>query len=155
MTTKTKTNSDKKSPILPTNKFIYDKTVLIKPTNFFGNTYFTNYIEWQGEARERLFLEHPDAINFLRKNPDIMIVTHSLHHRFIANTFFGDKIRIEVVSKNIYDYSFMLSFHFFNGTTNDLVGEGWQKLCFISRSSGQPCKVPNFFLELAHALKQK
>lgn len=138
----------------PEKKFLYEKSILIKQTNLFGNTYFSNYIEWQGEAREKLFLSHPAALDFLKENLDIFLVTHTLHHEFISNTFFGDKLRIELTTKNILDYSFVINFQYFNNQTNQLVGKGWQKICFINRVSNQPCKVPQLFLDIAIPIQE-
>src|SRR3989338_6102491 len=95
----------------PERKYVYEKTVLIKQTNIFGNTYFSNYIEWQGEAREKFFLSHPAAAAFLKGNPDLILITHSLFHRLVENTFFGEKICIEITTREIQKYSFQLIFH--------------------------------------------
>src|SRR3989338_8399696 len=84
----------------PGKKFCYQKTVLLKQTNMLGNTYFSNYIDWMGEAREQLFLMHPSAAPFLSENANIFMITHTLHHRFIDNAFFGDQIRIELTTKD-------------------------------------------------------
>lgn len=139
----------------PGEKFIYKKTVFIKPTNMLGNTYFSNYIDWMGEAREKLFLTHPAAGPFLKKNMNISMITHTLHHRFLENSFFGDEIRIEVTTKDILDYSLIIVFRYFNETSKKLIGDGWQKVCFWDQQANKPCKVPQLFLDLAYPLKEK
>lgn len=138
----------------PEKKFAVEKVVLFKQTNVIGNTYFSNYIEWQGEVRERFFLSHPAAPMFLQANPNIMLITHSLSHRFINNSFFGDVIRIELTTKNILEYSVVMIFRYFNAQTNKLIGEGWQKVCFMDRNQNIPCKVPQIFLDLAISVRE-
>ena len=137
------------------NKFTYKKTVLIKQTNMLGNTYFSNYIDWMGEARERLFLMHPAAGAFLKKYMNIFMITHTLHHRFLENSFFGDEIRIEVTTKDILDYSLIIVFRYFNESNEKLIGEGWQKVCFWDQQTDKPCKVPQILLDLAKPLCEK
>lgn len=136
----------------PDKKFVYRKTVLIKQTNMLGNTYFSNYIEWMGEAREGLFLMHPAARVFLIENAHISMITQVLHHRFLENSYFGDQIRIEVTTRDILDFSLILVFRYFGETSGTLVGEGWQKICFLDNQAGKPCKVPQIFLDLAEPL---
>jgi len=143
------------SPASYSSRFIFKKTVLIKNTNIFGNTYFTNYIDWQGEVRESFFLKQPTASRYLKKNPDILLVTHSLHHRFLSNTFLGDVVRIEMTTRDIFQYSLTIIFHYFNDATSKPIGEGWQKICFMKRNAIGHCKVPPFFLRLALSIKEQ
>lgn len=132
----------------PEKKFTYEKYVLIKSTNAFGNTYFSNYIEWQGEARERFFFTHPSAEDFLKANKSILMVTHSLGHQFINNTYLGDYLKIEVTSRNIMKYSFVLDFNFIDAKKNKPVGKGWQKIGFYDEKVQGLCPIPKIFLDL-------
>lgn len=132
----------------PKDKFVYEKQILLKQTNLFGNTYFSNYIEWQGEAREKFFLEHPNAETFLKSNQHLKMVTHSLYHRFLENAFFGDKIRIEVTSKEVLKYSFMLILKYFNVENGRAIGDGWQKIGFYNEKRRSLWPVPKIFLDL-------
>ena len=138
----------------PGKKFIYKKAVLIKQTNMLGNTYFSNYIEWMGEARESLFLTHPAASIFLSENANISMITQIVHHRFLENSFFGDQIRIEVTTKDILDHSLILVFRYFNEANEKLIGDGWQKVCFWDKETNKPCKMPQILLDLAIPLKE-
>lgn len=139
----------------PEKKFVFRKTILIKQTNMLGNTYFSNYIDWMGEAREKLFLMHPSAKVFLQENTNIVMVTHTLHYQFKDNSFFGDEIRIEVNTKDILDYSLVIVFRYFNESNEKLIGEGWQKICFWDKKTNKPCKIPQIFLDLAIPLKER
>jgi acyl-CoA thioesterase FadM len=138
----------------PDSSFTYFKEVFFKQTNMLGNTYFSNYIEWMGEAREKLFLSHPSAPIYLNENPSIIMITHTLHHRFLKNSYFGDRICIEVKTNEILDYSLIILFKFINVSDNTIIGEGWQKVCFWNKQTDKPCKVPQIFLDLALPIKE-
>lgn len=138
----------------PGERFVCTKDITFKQTNVMGNTYFSNYVEWQGEAREKLFLSHPAAGTFLLKNPNIFLITHSLYHKFIVHSFFGDRLRIEVTSKDILDYSVTMVFEYWKERSETKLGEGWQKVCFWDRVINKPCKIPQIFLDLAVPIKR-
>lgn len=138
----------------PATKFSYEKEVLIRQTNLMGNTYFANYIEWQGEAREKFFLAHPAASEFLKQNPDLVLVTYCLYHRFIENSFFGDRIRIDITTREIKKYDLIVVFRYYNVKTESLIGEGWQKICFSDRNTNQLSPVPQIFLDLAEPVRE-
>ena len=138
----------------PEKKFTYEKIVLIKQTNVLGNTYFTNYIEWEGEVREKFFLSHPGALEFLKSYPNIIMVTHSLFHRFFANAYFGDRVRVELTTKDILDYSLFVVFRHYKVGPDLLLGEGWQKICFLDQNTEKACRVPQIILDLAESVKE-
>lgn len=139
----------------PMGKYSYEKNVLIKPTNLTGNTYFSNYIEWQGEARESFFLTHPAAKSFLKNYPHLALLTNSLYYRFIEESTFGDRLRIDLTTKEILDYSLLIVFRYYNSQTEKLIGEGWQKICFWDNNLNQPAKVPQLFLDLAISVREE
>lgn len=145
--------ASKKKWKFPDKKFICEKTVLFRQTNVFGNTYFANYIDWQGEARERFLLEHPDVREFFQSNQSLKLVTHSLHHRFIENVYFSDRVRIEVTSKAILKFSFTLIFEYYNSNTNSLIGKGWQKIGFYDDLKKEICPIPELFLDLIEPVR--
>ncbi|OGW84443.1 MAG: hypothetical protein A3C35_02835 [Omnitrophica bacterium RIFCSPHIGHO2_02_FULL_46_11] len=139
----------------PKDKFVYEKQVLIKQTNMLGNTYFSNYIEWHGEARERFFLEHPSALEYLKENAHIAMVTYCIYHRFIENMYFGDRVRIELQSREIQKHSLVLVFRYYRSGTDQLIGEGWQKVCFSNTETNQLSPVPQIFLDLVESVVEK
>ena len=132
----------------PRKVFSYERDVTLKQTNAFGNTYFANYIEWQGEAREKFLLQHPDTLIYLKTNPHIVLITCCVYHRYIENTFFGDCVRIEVGSRDILKYSFVLVFRYFNKANGRWIGEGWQKVCFRNIKTSLICEIPQLILDL-------
>jgi enediyne core biosynthesis thioesterase len=138
----------------PEDRFVYERTILFKQTNALGNTYFANYFEWQGEAREKLLLEHPAARHFMQANPHIALITYAAYHKFSENTYFGDRVRIEVNSRDVEKNSVYLVFRYFNAETNKLIGEGWQKICFSDVKKNQLCSVPQIILDLLEPIKE-
>ena len=156
---------DKSPEILPENsvigqwkfpglKFVFEKPILLKETNIMGNTYYDNYITWQGEARERLLLNHPDLPQWMKLNPHIKMMTHSTHHRFFKETTFGDIVRIEATTREIKYCSFIMVFRFFNSRLNELLGEGWQRICFSNLKTNKLCPIPRLILDLIEPLQE-
>ena len=136
----------------PENKFVYEKDVFLKQTTVMGNTYFSHYVEWQGEAREKFFLTHPAALIFMRTNPGLTLVTHSVTQHITGSTSFGDKVRIEVTTRDIEKYSMKLAFHFYS--KKKLIGDGWQEIGFTNGTTNRKLPIPQLFLDLAESVKQ-
>jgi enediyne core biosynthesis thioesterase len=139
---------------LPYKKFVYEKPIVLKYTNLLGNTYYDNFITWQGEARELLLLTHPDIATFFKDMQRVKMITHSTHHLFKKEAFFGDVIRIEVTTREIKHCSFVMIFRFFNNKTNELLGEGWQKICFSNNQTERLCNIPQAILDLIEPIKE-
>lgn len=139
----------------PHTKFAYERDVLLKQTNLLGNTYFSNYVEWQGEAREKFLLVHPAAKEFLATNPHLAMITYCVYQRFITNSFFGDRIRIEVNSRDLEKHSLVLVFRYYNCKDNSLVAEGWQKICFSDTQKNELCSIPQIFIDLAEPVLER
>lgn len=139
----------------PGSKFVMEKAVLLKNTNLMGNTYYDNYITWQGEARESLLLSHPNIKEFLQGSQHIKMVTHSVYQRFVAETTFGDIVRIETTAREVKKCSFIIVFRYFNKATDVALGEGWQKICFIDLKTGRLTQVPQLIFDLIEPLQEK
>lgn len=138
----------------PDTKFIYEKRVVLKHTNLEGNTYYDNYVTWQGEARESLLLSHPSVSEFLKHNSNVKMITHSLFQRFIRDSHFGDALRIEVTSRDIKHCSFVLVFRFYNKQSGTLLGEGWQRICFGDYQTGKLLRIPQLILDLIEPIQE-
>lgn len=132
----------------PKKEFLYEKRVLLKQTNAFGNVYFSSHLEWQGEARESFLFEHPDIANYLKETKHLKMITHSLYHKFHQNAYFGDRIKIIITSKNILKYSFILNFDSYSLPDNKPIGSGWQKIGFYDDERKCIAPVPSLFLDL-------
>lgn len=130
----------------------YEKLVLLKQTNLYGNTYFSNYFDWQGEAREFILFTDLKASKFFRSNPQIKLITHSAFNRFIADTHLGDRVILEVTTKGIQAYSFFIVFRY--RVESALVSEGWQKICFYDLVEKQFIKLPQVVIDLVRPVKE-
>lgn len=162
---KRKETTDRSSEIIPENssvgkwkyphdRFTYVRPVLLKQTNLTGNTYFANYIEWQGECRESFLLSHPGFSQWSRFNQHIKMITHSINHRYISETTFGDVLRIELTTREIRLTSLIMRFDFYRSAGGELLGQGWQKVCFMNIDTGKLCPVPKLILDLAEPVQE-
>ncbi len=143
----------KETPIkLPNKYFSLEKTVFLKSTNLMGNTYFANYILWQGEVREAALMNHPNFAQEMEKNQHIKMITHSLYHRFIQETTFGDIVEIRMTTREIKRCSLVLVFRYYNKRTDTFLGEGWQRITFADLKTGGLTAVPTFIRDLAIAV---
>ena len=140
----------------PNKYFSIEKTVYLEQTNVMGNTYFANYIIWQGEAREALLLSHPDFVQEMQKCQYVRMITHSVYHRFVQETTFGDLVEIRVKSREIKHCSFVLVFQFYNKYMGSFIGEGWQRITFIDLlKKGSFCTIPLFIKELIFPIREE
>lgn len=145
----------KNAPVqLPGKYFSIEKKILLKETNLMGNTYFANYILWQGEARESGMMAHPNFAEEMQKNQHIRMITHSLYHRFVQETTFGDIVEIRMTAREIKHCSFVLVFRYYNKRTNAFLGDGWQRVTFADSRTGSISIIPNFIRELVTALQE-
>ena len=143
----------KETPIkLPNKYFSIEKTILLKETNLMGNTYFANYVVWQGEARETYLLSHPRFPEEFAKNQHIKMITHSVYHRFIHETTFGDVVQIKMTSREIKHCSFIMVYRYYNKRTTVFLGEGWQRITFADLRTGNLTVIPIFIQELILAI---
>jgi len=159
-------SSEKSSEVIPENsnvgvwkhlydRFIYVKPVLLKQTNLLGSTYFADYVEWQGETRESCLLSHPSFAVWAPVNQHIKMITHSLSHQFIRETTFGDVVRVEMTSREIKLCSLIMKFNYFSHSDNILLGQGWQKICFVNLHTNKLCPIPRLILDLAEPIEEK
>ena len=137
-----------------TNKkaYFYDHLVLLEETNAMGGVvYFSNFVKWQGMAREYILTRHPSFREII-SGPAEMI-THSCSVRFLDHLRFGDTLRIQVSTKEIMPTSFVMIFEYFNKETGKLVAEGEQKVAFADKTTGQLCRVPREIIELVKSVE--
>lgn len=144
-----------KTKIKLSNKyFLLEKIIFLKDTNLMGNTYFSNYVLWQGEAREAYLMTHPNFREEMQKNQYTKMITHSLYHRFIQETTLGDMVQIKMNTRELKHCSFVIVFKYYNKLTNDFLGEGWQRITFSDVRTGNLTTIPAFIKELALAIKE-
>ncbi|MFA5068669.1 MAG: thioesterase family protein [Candidatus Omnitrophota bacterium] len=114
--------------------------VYLRDTNLFGNVYFANYFYWQGVAREEFFRQvTPDPMFFINKK--IKMVTIEASMKFKKEALLFDDIEIKVEVKNPKITTFELIFTFVNKVTNEIHGEGRQKIGFVGQN-GSVIPIP-------------
>lgn len=138
----------------PDRCFSMEKTVFLRDTNLMGNTYFANYIIWQGEVREAILMTHPNYAEEMQKNKHIKMITHSLYHRFVQETTFCDVVQIKMTTREIKRCSFVLVFRYYNKRNATFLGEGWQRLTFADLRTGSLTHIPSFIHDLALAIRE-
>lgn len=140
--------------VFPNTYFSTEKIVFLKQTNLMGNTYFANYIVWQGETREALLMTHPNFATEMQANQHVRMITHSVYHRFIEETTFGDVVEIRITIREQKKCSFFLVFRYYNKRTQSFIGEGWQRITFIDGRTGNFCRIPIFIQEIAMSIQE-
>jgi enediyne biosynthesis thioesterase len=127
--------------------FTTEKVITFKDTNVFGNVYFSNYIEYQGEIREKFLLSSfPDINKFFTKKK-LKLVTIDVYNKFISSSYFGDTLIIELTTSDLNAATCKLNINFKNKATGEMVGEGYQRLVIVN-SKGKAIKVPEILREL-------
>lgn len=125
--------------------FTSEIQVTLKDTNAFGNVYFSNYIEYQGNIREKFLLATvPDLYEMLAKN-QIRLVTIDTYNKFISNAYFGDTLLLELTTSDIKAATCQLNITFKNKATGALVGKGYQRFCAVS-AKGKVMRIPEALL---------
>lgn len=123
------TNSNTKNKV-----FTIEHTVYFNETNAVGGVvYFSNYVKWQGMAREEYFIQTvpswQEIMNYVISG-QLNMITVEEHSHFVQHAFFGDQISIRLQTTNIRKYSFDMVFFISNSKTGQLLYEGTQKLAF-------------------------
>jgi len=120
-------------------EFIFETKVFLGDVNIYGTAYFAKYFEWQGMARELLFITLiPDYLKFNGKYKMITIEA-SVNYKSEANVFDDILIKIEVANIKLTTYE--LHFSYFNKKSNNLIATGKQKIGFTDLS-GKVVTIP-------------
>jgi len=114
--------------------FEYKHTVYLNETNAMGGVvYYSNYVKWQGVAREEFLIktvpEWKLIMQEVSKGNVNMLTTEEYSH-FIQHAFFGDEIIISIHAEEIKKFSFKIIFKMKKKDSNAIIYEGWQKLAF-------------------------
>ncbi len=137
----------------PEKEFVHEK--VITRSNIQGNAAFSNYFEWQEEARELLLLSHPHFSDEMTKNQDVKMVTHSAYMRFAQEARLGETIQIRVTAREVKKCSFVLVFRFYKKRDNSFLAEGWQRVAFSNAKTGKICQTPFYLLDLILPIKNR
>lgn len=130
--------------------FVLEHKIYLNETNAVGGVaYFSNYIKWQGMAREEYFIVTVPVWQEIVKEVSygkVNMITVEEHSHFIQHAYFGDTIVISLQTANIRTFSFDMIFFMTNKTTNQLLYEGLQRLAFDD-FKGRFVPIPPAMLE--------
>ncbi len=126
--------------------FTTEKVITLKDTNIFGNVYFSNYIEYQGEIREKFFLSSFPDLNELLAKRKIRFVTIDVYNKFISSAYFGDTLLIELTTSNLNAATCKFNINFKDKATGKLIGQGYQRVSIVN-SKGKVIRIPEIFRE--------
>lgn len=121
--------------------------VTLKDTNAFGNVYFSNYIQYQGEVREKFLLSSVPGLHEMMTATSIRLVTIETYNKFINNSYFGDTLLVELTTSEINGASCRLNITFKNKETGELVGQGYQRVCIVG-ATGRVMRIPANLLDI-------
>ncbi len=145
---------------MPGKTFIHRHTVYFNETNAMGGVaYYSNYVKWQGMAREDYFIKTVPEWKIIMQEVakgNVNMITVEEHSHFIQHVFFGDEIIIKLQTGDIRKYSFNMLFDIVKAETNELVYKGWQKLAFDD-FKGKFVPIPEPMLQsvLEHATEDE
>jgi len=135
-------------------EFVYEHMVLLNETNAMaGVVYFSNFVKWQGMAREFILSQHPKFKEMMSR--PIEMITQNCSVNFLGHLYFGDKIQIKVTTRRILPASFVLVFRYFNKETNQLIATGEQKVAFANLQTRELCETPEEIRQLAQSVEEK
>jgi enediyne biosynthesis thioesterase len=131
-------------------EFLFRKTVYLTDTNATGNTYFTNYFDWQGMVREEFVrFIMPDWEAFFKSG--IKLITLEASMKYYYESVLFDDLLIKMKIGELKKTNVELLFKFFHQKTGKLLSEGRQRIAFAT-ASGRYIPVPT---ELILAAKNK
>lgn len=134
--------------------YIYEHLVLLNETNAMGGVvYFSNFVKWQGMAREYILRQHPMFGKIV--SGGLEMITTSCNVEFLGHLYFGDTVQVKITARDVLPTSFIIKFEYFNRETGKLVATGEQKVTFANKQTGQICRIPEEIFELAKAVEVK
>lgn len=120
--------------MVATKQFVLEHTVYFNETNAVGGVvYFSNYVKWQGEAREAYFLSTVPEWKEIATSValgQLNMITVEEHSFFLQHAFFGERLRITLQTLSIKKYSFCMIFTVQRASDSQCIYEGIQKLAF-------------------------
>lgn len=119
---------------MPGKTFICKHTVYFNETNAMGGVaYYSNYVKWQGMAREDYFIKTvPEWKQIMQAVTlgKVNMITVEEHSHFIQHAFFGDEVIIKLQTGDVRKYSFNMTFEMLKTDSDNVIYKGWQKLAF-------------------------
>ena len=121
--------------------YVLRHAVTFSETNAMGGVvYFSNFVKWQGVARELILCQKIEYKKLMSSS--LEIITHSCSAKFLEQLYFGDVARIEVQTRDVLPTSLVIQFRYFDDKTDKLVATGEQKVAFADGKKGELCRIP-------------
>ncbi len=137
----------KENPAERTKSFALRHTVSLSETNAMGGVvYFSNFVKWQGVARELILQRELDYKKLMAASIDM--ITHSCSIKFLGHLYFGDVVRFEIQTAKILPMSFVMLFEYFRDDNSKIVATGDQKVTFANSRDGNLCRIPSEIYDL-------
>jgi enediyne biosynthesis thioesterase len=130
--------------------FAYRRVVLLEETNSTGNTYFSQYVKWQGYCRE-MFLKLTADWVIRELGTSYALVTTTCHVDYYAETQAFDDVCIHLWFSEVAQNRMSLEFEYWRiGEAEDeYVARGSQQLAWLERCDDgrwHPRRVPSALL---------
>lgn len=114
--------------------FTIEHKIYFNETNAVGGVaYFSNFVKWQGMAREEYFMASvPEWKQVMEavSSGKVNMITVEEHSHFIQHAFFGDNLIIHLRTANLRKFSFDMIFKVYKNNLETMIYDGWQKLAF-------------------------
>ena len=114
--------------------FTIEHKIYFNETNAVGGVaYFSNYVKWQGMAREEYFIQSVPSWREIMREVSlgkVNMITAEEHSHFIQHAYFGDSVIITLQTVNLKKFSFDMIFKMYRNSKDNLIYDGWQKLAF-------------------------
>ena len=124
--------------------FSYSKAIFLKDLTIYGNTYFSRFFDWQGEAREALLLKIMSSPSDLF-NKRLKLVTLAASVKYMGEVNYGDTIIIDVIPSKITLTTIELDFIYRKEKEGTDIAEGHQRIGFTNRD-GRILPLPKILL---------
>lgn len=145
---------------MPGKVFELKHTVYFNETNAMGGVaYYSNYVKWQGMAREDYFIRTVPEWKIIMQEVargNVNMITVEEHSHYLMHSFFGDELTIKLRTGDIRKYSFNMIFEIVKSGSDQPIYKGWQKLAFDD-FKGKFISIPGPMLKsvLEHATEEE
>jgi acyl-CoA thioesterase FadM len=130
--------------LIENGEFLLEKTVYLTDTNAFGNTYFAQYFDWQGMAREAFVRSLiPNYEQFFASG--IKLITTEAHMQYKNESRVFDDLHIIIRLGEVRRTTAELLFEFVNKRNKKILGVGSQKIAFANHN-GKIIAIPGILI---------
>lgn len=121
----------------------YRLTVSFEDTNVVGNVYFSNYIRWQGKAREQFLSEEAPKI-LAEMSRGLELITISVKCDYHSQLFALDQVLIRMRLEALEPASVRMVFEYYreDRSGTEIVATGYQEVAACQLQNGSRKRVP-------------